>query len=122
MLQQNPHLVLTALWLQSILLGEQKRRNPKKGRGNRRAAQNSGSMGAQINTLDHAPFLALTQTDLCDGLGAGISRAGPHGPELPPATPSGDISEEPGWRVVRYDHNPICSACHDGAPSRSARK
>ncbi len=27
MLQQNPHGVLTALWLQSILLGEQKRRN-----------------------------------------------------------------------------------------------
>jgi transposase-like protein len=27
MLHQNPHRVLTALWLQSILLGEQKRRN-----------------------------------------------------------------------------------------------
>jgi transposase-like protein len=27
MLQQNPHLVPTALWLQWILLGEQKRRN-----------------------------------------------------------------------------------------------
>jgi hypothetical protein len=30
MLQQNPHRVLTALWLQSILLGEQKRRNQEK--------------------------------------------------------------------------------------------
>jgi hypothetical protein len=27
MLHQNPHRVLTALWLQWILLGEQKRRN-----------------------------------------------------------------------------------------------
>jgi hypothetical protein len=30
MLHQNPHRVLTALWLQWILLGEQKRRNEEK--------------------------------------------------------------------------------------------
>ncbi len=57
MLHQNPHRVLTALWLQWILLGEQKRRNEEKAalaeQRHRTAAYDRPNPHAQ-----HEPFLA----------------------------------------------------------------